>query len=445
MIFSDALRSLKDDPGRTFFYFLTFFLTTFLLFLFFNMGVSEQAVSEEFIMHGEANIFEFMENGDIVNLMMAYVVIICCVDIIFANSFFIRNKAEELAVRLVCGATFTQLAFYLLIQTFLLLVIAIPLGIAAAAGTIPLVNSFLVSQLDSPFLITVSSEAVTNFTVIILMVVFWTTTLNLSFAYQNEAAAILNGTGTSREKTGSIFGGLLAKIPDILKALLGIGVLVYMFISIFRSPSGSAEYALIALLGVELVLMFALIPLITKYIDGRGMKKPLGTIVFSFLREDLKAVKVNIYLFIGNAAVLAAMLVMRSDHILAVVMILSTYIIMNFMQAMALMFRLATHLSERSAEYNVLAQTGYEPEQQTSILRSEMCLFYLFTLFASCALIGCTLASMTAAGLIASVYMIIMMASMVLPLLLMWVLSTISYKRTAHIQDMIHSIEESRR
>ncbi len=446
MIFSDALRSLKSDPSRTFFYFLTFFLTTMFMFLFFNLGAAEAAVSPEYIMNTrEANIYLLMQNGNITNLMEGYVLILCCVDIIFANSFFIRNKAEELAVRLVCGATFTQLAFYLLIQTFLLLLVAIPLGIACAVALIPVVNNFMAANLANAFTVEISNEAIVNFSMIIFMLVGWTTTLNLSFAYQNEAAAILNGSAATREKPGDIITAIMAKINDKVKAVIGFGVVCYAIMKIFTSPAGSAGHALIAMVGLEFFLMYAVIPMMTHYIDHAGQKNPLNVIVSSFLREDLRMVRLCVYLFVGNAAVLAGMLTMRIDGDLAALMIMLTYVVMNVMQALALMFRLQTHLAERHEEYNVLAQVGYEPSEQKKILNKETNRFFLIVLVMALVLIGCMILSLARNNMIPAMYATIMITCMVVPLFCVWILSGFFYRRSARIQDMIHSIEESRR
>ena len=46
MIFRDAIRALKFDKPRTFFYWLTFFLTTLFIFLFFNILFSNPKGAE---------------------------------------------------------------------------------------------------------------------------------------------------------------------------------------------------------------------------------------------------------------------------------------------------------------------------------------------------------------------------------------------------------------
>ena len=92
MIFRDALRSLKKDIGRAFFYWLTFVLTTIFIFLFLNIAMSE-AVGVTFV---------HTANTDISTNVSLILIVICIVEIIFANDFYVRSKARDLAVRLVC-------------------------------------------------------------------------------------------------------------------------------------------------------------------------------------------------------------------------------------------------------------------------------------------------------------------------------------------------------
>ena len=115
MIITDAIRSLKNSMAKAVFYWLTFVLTSLFIFLFFNISMSESLG------------FTWVENNnDTVTTVTVFVIAVCLIIIFFANDFFVKNKAKELAIRLVCGATFMQLAQYLLVQTFVLLLIALP-------------------------------------------------------------------------------------------------------------------------------------------------------------------------------------------------------------------------------------------------------------------------------------------------------------------------------
>ena len=180
MIFKDALRSLRDSMAKAVFFCLTFYLTTTLMFLFFNVAESSASgQAEVYVTGGQADIGQLVMNGDIGNLMMVFIVIMCAIDLIYANDFFVKDKAKEIAVRMICGATYIQVSAYLLIQTTLLMLIAIPLGIITAMALFSLMNSLLIS-VGSTFFVSIHSFAITQFVVVILFIIFWTMMLNLS-------------------------------------------------------------------------------------------------------------------------------------------------------------------------------------------------------------------------------------------------------------------------
>ena len=181
MIVRDAIRSLKNSMAKAVFYWLTFVLTSMFVFLFFNISMSESL-----------GFTWINNNNDTVTTVTVFVITICLIIIFFANDFFVKNKARELAIRLVCGATFLQLAEYLLVQTFILMVIAIPFGITGALILVPVLNGIISSILNSPFSIGIYPYAVLTTIIILGLVVFWTTYLNLSFAYRNSASMLLN-------------------------------------------------------------------------------------------------------------------------------------------------------------------------------------------------------------------------------------------------------------
>ena len=107
MTFRDAIRSLKEDKSRTFFYWITYFLTSMFIFLFFNIMMSD-----------EKGIGIITDGSDfIATFIVVVVVVICLMCIQFANNFYVRSKGKDIAVRLVCGATFNKVTAYLLVQT----------------------------------------------------------------------------------------------------------------------------------------------------------------------------------------------------------------------------------------------------------------------------------------------------------------------------------------
>lgn len=431
MIFKDAMRSLRDDPVHTFFYLLTFFVTTLFMFVFFNMMECEMAVHEDFIFqNGMADVGTYVAKGDIANILCAYVITLCCVDILFANRFFIRNKAPEIAVRMICGATFSQLTRYLFLQITVMLLVALPLGVLCGIGLIPVLNKVLQNYLQAPFRVYITKMAVIEFIAVLGLILFWTIILNLSYIFQNQAAKFLNGQGEDTDKTNSTFGSVLKQIPGWFNGILGIFLFVYPLYAFVKIPDAAPFWGIVGILGMDLSLRYVVVPVMTKWLKGR-MNNPVRSAVWGFLRDDLEKMQITLYLFIGNVVLLTGLLVTRNNNELAVLLILVTYIVMNVMQAMTIMFRLQTIFVTRNHEYSILSQVGFNRKQGNKVLRIETALFYGINVLIVLLYEGVLLQSLVSKGMLDAHSGNLLLGTMLVPLLVVWVISYFLYQRSA--------------
>ena len=96
-----AWRGIHENFSRSLFYWITFVLTTMFIFIFFNVACSE-AVGMTFI----------NSRNDVITYLCVFVMTICMIVIFFANDFYVKKKSKQMAIRLVSGATFLQIAGY---------------------------------------------------------------------------------------------------------------------------------------------------------------------------------------------------------------------------------------------------------------------------------------------------------------------------------------------
>lgn len=264
MIFASALKSLKRDFYRSFFYWLTFMLTTAFVFLFFCIAVSPAV----------GMTFRNSQGGLAVNVTF-FAVFVCMVDVFFANDFFVRTKAKDLAVQLICGAGFSQLAGYLLIQTFLLLALAIPVGVVLALALRPLLEVLMTSWLQTQCVIPISGSAVSATLFVLLTLVFWTTYLNLSYAYRNNAYTLLNSQ--SIRSTGSVFNiahtKKAAKISNDAAGVFALILWLAPMLGILNAPADAFVFALFGMTGFYLCCRHVFEPLLSAWLDRKAIDK----------------------------------------------------------------------------------------------------------------------------------------------------------------------------
>lgn len=443
MIITDAIRSLKNSMAKAVFYWLTFVLTSMFIFLFFNISMSESLG------------FTWVENNnDTVTTVTVFVIAVCLIIIFFANDFFVKNKAKELAIRLVCGATFMQLAQYLLVQTFVLLLIALPFGIIGAILLVPVLNSIISSILSAPFVIGIYPDAVTTTVVILSAVIFWTTYLNLSFAYRNSASMLLNErklinplAGFSmvdanilltekekeerkKEKLRKRQAG--AKIRRIVCLLMFFVPLVMFFIN----RDLTLFFSIVGMAGFYMGVKDVIVPELNILAGEKMTDNPEVVAIAGFYRTDLTILRSNIILFLVSAVLLVSILLGRETTPLEMMLSLLSYVVMNVLLSMAIMFKFSTEAYSRKSYFQTLNHLGYVREDRERIVVKETVLLYLTILIVALLYLGCIFLSMIMHGVLTWSYAGILILFMVIPLALACLFSILYYKRSVLAEEI---------
>lgn len=362
MIVRDALRSLRDDFTRSFFYWLTLLLTSIFIFLFFNMMMSDPD-GASFLMEG---------TDPLATLISVSVIVICMTAILFANDFFVKRKAKELAVRLICGATALQLAMYLLIQTVILLIIAIPVGLILANLMIPLLNYLLANVMGSSLVIAISSQANVLVGVILGFVVFFVVMLNLSFALRNAATMMFSKDIMTASGSGLFY---LGNVPGILKKIFCVILWLAPVALFYTTEGGMIIYALLSLVGLSMCFDSVLGPWLT----DRTQKDPSDLrrcVRDGFIRHDFRLLKMNMILLLGCACLLSTSLISKTTKPIELLMYTMSFIVMNILLSLAIVFKYSTDISNRTQYYRTLDQIGSTAEDLKSISHGEVIRFY---------------------------------------------------------------------
>ncbi len=420
MIFQDALKSIRNNLSKALFYWLTFVLTSMFIFLFFNISMSD-----------EIGVTFINSTQNLALTMTVFVIIVCMIIVFFANDFFVKNKAKDLAIRLICGATYSQLASYLLSQTFLLMLLAIPLGIILALVCIPFINLAFASFLSESFAISVHFDAVILTTIILVSVVFWTTYLNLAFAYRNSASSLLN-----ERKMANPLGSLIsvkttisAKIKRTAFLLCAVLPVIY----IYFYPEGVMQAAMIGLFGLYGCLKHVLIPYIEKQIRHTKISDPISLASLGFVRTDIQIMKNNIVLFLICTIILSSIVLSENSKPLEMMLSMLSYIVMSVLLSLAMMFQYSTEISNRKALYQSLYQIGYNRTKLKNIMTREVMMLYAIICLMSLFYLGNMFLTLILHGQMETGFALLLLAFVIIPLLLCALFSLYHYKRTIRL------------
>lgn len=430
MIFHDALGSLKNDFSRSFFYWLTFLLTTTFSVLFFSVASQE-----------EIGFTLIHASNDVSTTITVFSVVICMIEVFFANDFFIKTKSKALAIQLICGAKFVQLAEYLLCQTFILLALAIPCGILLALGLIPVTNTAISMYLHSSFIIQINSTAIIGTAFVVLTLIFWTTYLNMAFAYRNNASTLLNERSVLTGLSSSLLAGLgINKIENVKKAvkiLKGIGS-IFLFIAplafMFRSPDNIFVLSLASMAGFLFTTTTVVIPGISKLLKDCCIQKPVALTFLGFLRTDIRIMRVNVILLVLSSVLLISTLVTGCDTAMLMMMVLLSYIVINILLSLAVMFKFSTDILNRKKYFMTMDQLGYFKRNLNGIILAETTAFYVYVIFSALIPIGFIFALLSMRGMMETPVIVFLIGSFLVPMLVCYLVTLLYYFKTVKVK-----------
>lgn len=414
-MFKDIFRSLLDDKVRTFFCWVTFTITSMFIFLFFAIAMSD-AIGVK-VIEG---------TSDIPSVLMVVSVVLCSVEIVFANDFFIKNKSKELAVRFVCGSTYTSNALFLLMQTIVILLCALPLGIGGGFCLLPIINEILKSVLHSNIVITLNFQSLLCAFAVIAYVVFWTLILNLSFSYRNSAAQLLNPSSIKVPHTTNLKTSLSTKniIGRIFSLLLWIGPVVLFYFS----DSLMLLCVCVSLLGLIKVLDNIVFPLIEKIIRN-NINDGVSLLSLGYFRYDLNVLRLNLLMYVISSAVLIALLA-QTQNAGEQILITITFVAMNALLALSIMFKYLNEITERVKKFKTLSHLGFLIKTQKKIILKEVVGLFLYTIITTSFYLMNIFLSLIKGGLLQWNQLLSLWIGSVSPLIICGIVSYIYYIKT---------------
>ncbi len=365
-----AIRSIKDDFSRAMFFWLTFVLTSMFMFLFFHVS------------YGQGVCFIDAKN-DISTFVTILVITICMIVIYFANDFYVKKKSKDLAVYLVCGGTFIQIALFLLIQTICLFLLAIPFGIALAVTFFPVVNYVLDVYLQSDIVISIQTSAATSTLIIIFVVLVWCTILNLGYAFRSSIKSLIDDEKTiDKQLLGfpvefQINVKKLLNLKKIIAAIMFIGPLFLMYFNRHDFKS-MMLFSMIGMIGFYLCIGCYVIPCLDYLVKERIVHKPVQLITYGFVRNDILLMKKNIVLLVVSTVLLLAILLSCIDRPLEVLLSMLSFVLINILLSLSIMFRFSTELVTRIRVFKSIFYIGYTLKLQKVIMRKEIVIVYGF-------------------------------------------------------------------
>lgn len=364
----DGLRSLRKDLDRAVFYWIVFILSSMFMFTFFHLALSE-AVGVTFI----------YSNNDLPTYLTVFDVLICIIVIFLANDFYVKKKSKELAVLLMCGGTYFQLVEFLLIQTGLLMVCSIPVGIGLGCACFPLLTFLIKAMSGREIEIVFGMQSVVLTACVIVLEVFWCTMLNLGYAYRNSIYTLLKGEEKIKLRVLRVLKGkgLWCVWPVLY---FGCAVLLY---TCGEVPERMLLLGFVGTAGLWGGIHKVVFPWLEKGVLEKWGDDGEKLVYMGLFRADLKMARLYVALFIGAANILCAMMAGTVEASAEFVLCLVSFVVIIPLLALSLMFRFAVEAGGRRTIFLTLRKIGYVESQVRRIQDREVMCLYGFVMAAA--------------------------------------------------------------
>lgn len=353
MIFKEAFISLKKDKVRSFFYFLTLLLTECFIYIFFTISFSDRAGFH--VLYADNNMVTFLT---------VIVITICMIVAALVNDFFIKNKSSTMAIYLTGGATYFQLASYLLIQMLFILLVSLPLSFFIINVLRPLLNKIFITGFRMNF------ESLIATIVILSVLSAGMVLLNLGFAYRMTIYNLLNETkSTIKRKIPFPFEiTIKQKTKNILIILMFIFSITQLYIS-GNDKQGFLFACLIGLISFYFMLEEIMIPYINTKLK---QTTPIKLITLGYLRHDIRKNKFYIMLYLVSQMLFISIMAASASTDIEKELSYISLIMINLLLLLSLSFKYSASLSMRIKELSTLRQCGYNQKQLRQIIFKQV-------------------------------------------------------------------------
>ncbi|MFQ6794540.1 MAG: hypothetical protein ACLRT4_17425 [Thomasclavelia sp.] len=405
-----ALQSIKKDFIKSLFYFLTFVLTTVFIFLFFNLTLNP-----------DTKINLGGQDQTIITPIAVLVILVAMLCVFMVNDFYVVAKSKDISIILVSGASVYQVGFYLLIQSLILLSLAILTGFMISYFLVPIVNQFFlvtVSSVDTIYFISERTYVATA--IILLFEIGWCTYLNMGYCYRTNINTMLKASvkiedyGFKIKQRSHLFYLLAFMIPLIIFPFLNQAKDYFIF-------------SIIGAIGVYGIVKQIVPKLITYLQADWGLEDRHWLIVLGNLKKDLQQVRYLVILVMLSAIILMCSILYTLNDPLVSTIVLFAYFSVMILLAITTIFKLGMELKKRQRSFKNLTYLGYELKDLKKIITLEMIIFYSLIMIIPLLYQVVIITRLTYLGLLNGLLIMMILMIMIVPMLICMIINIIMY------------------
>lgn len=361
--FRFSMKMLIKDYKKSLFYGMTLIFAVTVNFIFFNIINNEEIADTMIATSGMTWSDVNMPFSSIISFI---IVCFCCFMIFFANNFFLSRKTTELAVIAMSGSGYIHSTMYVLYQTFVLLILATPLGIIIGKIAVPYVNAYMYDMLHvTKDIYLIPTEAYLYSFLIVAIVLAMICVLVAGYLHRNDILVLL-----SQEKTMQFHSGL-RKIPSFVYLGLYVLGIVMMFMNAHQANAYVAP-TLVGIAGAMGVIRFVLPDAVKKLKKTVLLTKRYALIAISNLNYSIQRSLLLIFLMTmlvtGMMTILAVYQNSPREYATSII----GYIVVIVLLTVSIIYKLSMEAMTRKTLFFNLWKIGYTRKELKKIIRQEI-------------------------------------------------------------------------
>jgi len=363
-----ALKMLVKDKRKSIAFTMTMFFTVVTAFIFFNI-INNPYLSDNTASTGGASFDEV--SVPLATLISFGIILFSCFMLANANSLYLSHKTDDIAVMEAGGATFTSTAFYLVVQTTIMSVIASIPGIIVGTFAARYANSVMYHYLNINANVgVISSLAYRDTIATILSILGVVAILDAGYIHRHDLAYML-----TQEVHNDVTTKGLYHLPDYLYIIIALGGLIM----ILTTPYGQTGFIFPCFFGSLGVTgcLFQVIPnLIGKLKPKIWINKKNMLISVSNLAYSLRRSSMLIILYCISTLMMIALMITCRDRPKEFITSIMAYIILLIMMSVSIMYKYSAEARGREKTFFNLYKLGYTRKQIKKVIALEVLGFY---------------------------------------------------------------------
>ncbi|MCR1980084.1 ABC transporter permease, partial [[Clostridium] innocuum] len=308
-------------------------------------------------------------------MLSLFMIFICILTVFFSNKFFLMSKTHDIGVMMISGSSIIRIAKFLIVQNFMIMGIAAPLGALAGCCVFPLVNHviYLSMNIQAP-VFTFSSAALGYCIATLVIVSVWLVIVDAGFVYRMDSMNELLRARRSMNPIGKqkqVFMKIVYVCVYALTIYLLFSIdyhymnaifLIYLGVAIVFGAGNVFRYILPDVLTLMKKRMFA---------ENRHFLISLGNLRYSMVNGNLL-----VTIILLSTAVLFLYLCKFYNDTATFMVVMIAFLVSMLQISICLVYKLSADGLSKCQVFRNMTAIGYLKTDIRKIIKQEIVGFY---------------------------------------------------------------------